>query len=130
VKAIDTNVVVRFLLGEDEAQTRQVHRIFIDAEQQGSTLFIVTAVLLETIWVLDSVYHCSRQEIINAIENLTKMPILHLEHRDTIVTFCRKSRDIDLADQLIGLISKDAGCDTTLTFDRKAAKTDLFTLIA
>lgn len=38
--------------------------------------------------------------------------------------------NINLADLLIGLISKESGCETTLTFDRKAVKSDHFVLIA
>jgi predicted nucleic-acid-binding protein len=129
LKSLDTNTIIRFLIKDDEAQTKQVHRLFLDAEERGSILFLSSVVLLETIWVLDSVYRCPRQEIIAAIENLTKMPIIHFENRDTVISFCQSSQEIDLADLLIGFISRDAGCDTTLTFDRKAAKSNLFSLI-
>ena len=120
---------MRFLIGDDEAQAQLVHRIFLNAEQQGQLLYISTVVLLETIWVLDSVYGCSRSAILEAMENLVKMPILCFERRDAVISLCQNTRDIDPADLLIGLIAKDAGCDTTLTFDRKAAKSGLFTLI-
>jgi predicted nucleic-acid-binding protein len=129
LKSLDTNVLVRFLIGDDEAQAQLVHRIFLNAEQQGQLLYISTVVLLETIWVLDSVYGCSRSAILEAMENLVKMPILCFERRDAVISLCKNTRDIDPADLLIGLIAKDAGCDTTLTFDRKAAKSGLFTLI-
>jgi predicted nucleic-acid-binding protein len=129
LKSLDTNVLVRFLIGDDEAQAQLVHRIFLNAEQQGQLLYISTVVLLETIWVLDSVYGCSRSAILEAMENLVKMPILCFERRDAVISLCQNTRDIDPADLLIGLIAKDAGCDTTLTFDRKAAKSGLFTLI-
>ena len=129
MKSLDTNVLVRFLIGDDEAQAQLVHRIFLNAEQQGQLLYISTVVLLETIWVLDSVYGCSRSAILEAMENLVKMPILCFERRDAVISLCQNTRDIDPADLLIGLIAKDAGCDTTLTFDRKAAKSGLFTLI-
>jgi predicted nucleic-acid-binding protein len=35
----------------------------------------------------------------------------------------------DLADLLIGLTAYDNGCTATLTFDKKAARSSLFTLI-
>jgi predicted nucleic-acid-binding protein len=132
MNALDTNAVVRFLIGDDEKQTRLVHRVFLDAEKQGSTLFVSTAVLLETIWVLSSVYKCPREEIKNALVHMGDLPILEIENRDRIVTLCRlaSESDTDLADVLIGLVSRDAGCETTLTFDRKASKSELFTLIA
>jgi predicted nucleic-acid-binding protein len=38
-------------------------------------------------------------------------------------------KDIDPADLLTGLTCRDKGCDTTLTFDKKAAQSELFTLI-
>ena len=87
--------------------------------------------ILETIWVLSSVYKCSREDIILALENLLGLAVLIIEERETLTTLCRsdQSPSVDLADLLIGLTSRNAGCETILTFDQRAAKSTLFTLI-
>lgn len=132
MKALDTNAVVRFLVKDDVKQSQAVYKILIDAEKKGTAVFISAAVVLETIWVLSSVYKCTRNDIKQALEHLLVLPVLEIEAHDRIAALCRVAdiSDVDLADLLIGLTSRDSGCETTLTFDRRASKSDLFTLIA
>ena len=131
MKALDTNAVVRFLVKDDEKQAHAIHRILIEVEKKGETIFVPAPVILETIWVLSSVYKHSRSEIVRALDNLLVLPILEIEDRDRVAVLCRiaDKSDVDLADLFIGLTSRDYSCETTLTFDRKASKSDLFTLI-
>jgi predicted nucleic-acid-binding protein len=132
MKALDTNAVVRFLVKDDEKQAHAIHRILLDVEKKGETLFVPAPVILETIWVLSSVYKRVRGDIVRALEHLLALPILEVEARDRIAVLCRiaDKSDVDLADLFIGLTSRDYGCETTLTFDRKASKSAFFTLIA
>ena len=132
MKALDTNAVVRFLVKDNEKQAHAIHRILLEVEKKGETIFVPAPVILETIWVLSSVYKHSRSEIVRALDNLLVLPILEIEDRDRVAVLCRISdkSDVDLADLFIGLTSRDFGCETTLTFDRKASRSDLFTLIA
>lgn len=131
MKALDTNALVRFLVRDDEKQAQAVRRILLQAGQENTTLFVPAAVVLETIWVLSSAYNRSREAILQALEELLALPVLVIEERERVANLCHaaESSSADLADLLIGLASRDAGCETTLTFDRKAARSDLFTLI-
>ncbi len=56
MKALDTNVLVRFLVQDDEIQASKVDQLFASAEQGKETLFIPLLVVLELIWVLQSAY--------------------------------------------------------------------------
>lgn len=131
MKALDTNAIVRFLVVDDENQAQVVRNILLDAEKKGDSLFVSLLVILETIWVLSSVYNISREDIIQALENLLILSVLQLECHERIATLCRVAllSNTDIADLLIGLTAKDAGCTTTLTFDKKASDSDLFTLL-
>jgi predicted nucleic-acid-binding protein len=131
MKALDTNALVRFLVRDDEKQAQAVKKILLDAENKGTALFIPLAVTLEMVWVLSSVYEYSREEIIRALENFLVLPVFHIEEHERVATLCRIAgkQESDPADLLIGLTSHDKGCETTLTFDKKAARSDLFTLI-
>lgn len=128
---LDTNALVRFLVRDDEKQAQVVRKVLLNAEKKGDVLFIPLIATLETIWVLSSVYGYSRQEIVHALENLLFLPVLALEEHERIARLCYRAleNDIDLADMLIGLTARERGCDTTLTFDRKAARSELFTLL-
>ena len=131
MKSLDTNIIVRFLVNDDQVQGEKVKSIFLDAEKKGGTFFVATAVLLETLYVLGSVYGFSRDEILKALESMLAMRVLAFENTDAVhdlIIEGHKER-IDLEDLLIALVSRDAGCETTLTFDKKAARSDLFELI-
>lgn len=47
MKAIDTNVLVRFLVNDEPAQAQSVRRLFSDAEAQRDSLFVPLLVLVE-----------------------------------------------------------------------------------
>jgi predicted nucleic-acid-binding protein len=131
MRALDTNALVRFLVRDDENQAQAVKKILLDAEIKGETLFIPFVVLLEMIWVLSSVYDYSKKEIVEALENLLVVAVFQIEEHERVANVCRIAlkQDIDLADLLIGVTSRDHGCVTTLTFDKKTARSELFTLI-
>jgi predicted nucleic-acid-binding protein len=128
MKAVDTNILVRFLVGDDEAQAEIVYRIFKNAESDKKQLFIPLLVVLELIWVLESVYDISRKEIIDAINGLTLMPVLKLESVPTLQRFTRYAlaTDNDLPDLLIACSAAIQGCESVITFDKKASRFTLF----
>lgn len=128
MKALDTNVIVRFLLNDDRAQGRRARRLFEDAEESGERFFVTTPVLLETIWVLSAVYEFSRAEILHALVLLTHMPILEFENYDGTQHLIRlgQSTKADLPDLLIGVSGRSHGCAATLTFEKRLVQTGLF----
>ena len=128
MKAVDTNILVRFLVGDDPVQSEKVKTFLQNAEKRGLVLFISIPVLLETIWVLESSYCCPRSEILNAIEQLILMPIFRFEAPERVKDMIQQAREnkMELADLLIGLTARDAGCDVSLTFDKDASKSSLF----
>ncbi len=129
MKAIDTNILVRFLVGDDPGQTPSVNALFSNAQQTGEPLFVSLSVLVDTMWVLARAYRSPREEIIATVEHLLALSMLQVEARDRVQRLChiaRRSKQ-DLADILIGLTAQDLGCETTLTFDKVAAQSDMFT---
>ncbi|HDK42989.1 MAG TPA: PIN domain-containing protein, partial [Desulfobacteraceae bacterium] len=87
-------------------------------------------VILELIWVLESVYEISRTEILDSISELILMPILKFEHQSALQQFTRSAQDnsYDLSDLLIANAAKAQGCETVITFDKKSSKSNLFEL--
>lgn len=128
MKALDTNVVVRFLVNDDRAQGRRARRLFEEAEATGGRFLVTQPVLLETIWVLSAVYALTRAEILHALTLLTQMPILEFQEYDAVQQLVRLGRAtrIDLPDLLIGLAGRSHGCDATLTFEKGLESTGLF----
>ena len=55
MRALDTNVIVRFLIRDDERQAGRARRLLEDAEESGGRYLVTRVVMLETIWVLCAV---------------------------------------------------------------------------
>ncbi|MCY3666953.1 MAG: type II toxin-antitoxin system VapC family toxin [Gemmatimonadetes bacterium] len=128
MKALDTNVLVRFLVRDDKKQAEIVYRLFKRAESKNEPFFVPSLVVLETIWVLESVYEISREEIRASLQKLLLMPILIFEAQSALqrTLSSAQTNKIDLADLLIAHSAKFSNCDGVLTFDKKASKFALF----
>ena len=126
--ALDTNVLVRFLMADDQKQTAQVHDLFLDAETKSECFLVLSVVLLELIWVLESAYAISREKIIDALSALSCMAIFKFEHANAVrdmLENAKRNRN-DLSDLLIGHIAAATGCAHVWSFDKKACRLPLF----
>ncbi len=130
--AADTNVIIRFLVRDDERQAKLVYRRLKRAEADRTQVFISLAVVLETIWVLESAYDKSRAEILGAITNMRQMPVFRFEKDEVIerlVNDGRRFSKVDLSDILIACSAQSCGCDKGDTFDKGAATLPFFALL-
>ena len=129
---LDTNVLVRLVVGDDPRQTEQAKR-FVDRyctpESPG---YINCIVLAELVWVLTGPYGYSRSEIAAAVEGVLAGGDRIVEHHDAVRASLEDYRagGTDFVDALIGHINRARGCDATATFDQKAARLDGFVPIA
>ena len=131
MKGIDTNILIRFLIGDEELQAKKVYNIFKKAEAEKNELFVPLLVILELIWVLESVYEISRTEILDVISELILMPILKFENQSALrkFTHAAQGNGYDLSALLIVYSAKVQGCETVITFDKKASRFNLFELV-
>jgi predicted nucleic-acid-binding protein len=131
MKALDAHVLVRFLVKDDERQAQAVYNLFKRTESSKEILFVPLAVVLETIWVLESVYSVSRSEIIETFKELLSMPLLKFESQPAIQAFTTAAMNAstDLADLLIAQSAHHSGCESVLTLDKRASKSALFELL-
>jgi predicted nucleic-acid-binding protein len=131
MKAIDTNVLIRFLTGDDELQSKKVYSIFKTAESEKKELFVPLPVVLEILWVLESVYEISRTKILESISDLLLMPILKFDQQPAVQQFVHSAQGnkYDLSDLLIAHSAKINGCESVITFDKKASGFKLFELL-
>lgn len=120
---IDTNVLVRFLVRDDEAQFEKARKLIKREVAAGRRVFVSQVVLLETEWVLRSRYALPKIEIIAAISGLLDATDVQLEDEPAIekVLFVWKDRAADFADCLIGARNRRLGCRATASFDVKAS---------
>jgi predicted nucleic-acid-binding protein len=122
--ALDTNVLVRFLVRDDRAQFEQAQKLIKRESRDGDAVLISLLVLLETQWVLRSRYGLPKSDILATFSGLLDSVELNFEDEHAIeeALFTWKDSSADFADCLIGARHRRLGCRATASFDAKALK--------
>lgn len=102
--AIDTNVLLRYLLMDDEIQSAKAARLI----EKSNKVLITDVVLVETLWTLQGKkYKASKDDLINVINALFKESNIIFENGQTI---WRSLHDFRLA-KLVKVGSKKKAAD-------------------
>lgn len=117
---LDTNVVVRYLREDDEAQAAKAAALIDLAIKQEETLFVSHIVLCEVVWVLTAGYRLSKAEVLMTVRSLLSAAQLVLEDPDEVRRALARYEvgKGDFADCLIGGRAVARGCDRIATFDK------------
>ena len=114
--AVDTNLLVRVLTGDDPAQARRAVKIL-----ESDQILIPKTVILETEWVLRYAYEIETSRIIEGLKKLLGLPNVSVEDPDTVTQAISWFEDgLDFADALHLASSRRA--DKFVTFDGAFAK--------
>lgn len=119
---IDTNVLVRFLVADDKEQAARAADFMasLTTKEKGHLSVIV---LVEAFWVLSRGYALPGDEIVRAFRALLSAPELEVAHPDAVrEALSGVEGGFDFADALIARLHQEAGCSTTVTFDKKAGR--------
>ena len=121
---IDTNVLVRFLLRDDEAQFQKANKLIQWEVTAGRGVLVSQLVLLETEWVLRSRYGFSKIQLLEVIASLLDTRDIQLEDEQSVeeAIYQWKEASADFADCLIAARYRRLGCSATATFDASAVK--------
>lgn len=119
--ALDTNVVVRYLMMDEPDQGRRAAALIDRAVATGEPMYLSLVVLCEVTWVLRGAYRLEKSELVTAISGLMRSAQLELEGADIASRALRRYRSgaADFADYVIAERAAAAGCTTLATFDRK-----------
>ena len=113
MRAVDTNVVVRYLTGDDPAQAARARAVI-----EAGDVFVGTTVLLESEWVLRSVYGFSGKEVAVALRALAGLPNVRVESPAMLAeALDRAQNGMDFADAVH--LGAAVRCEAMLTFDRR-----------
>jgi predicted nucleic-acid-binding protein len=113
VISLDTNIVVRFLVQDDDLQYRKAEKLFSTAD-----VMITATVLLETEWVLSNSYHFNKAETALTFVTLRSLPNVHFADPEVCLTAIDwHAEGMDFADALHVASSSDVA--SFATFDRK-----------
>lgn len=119
---LDTNVLVRYIVGDDPGQAAAATRL-IDGLTEADPGFISVVTLVELHWVLRSAYKVSRPDCARVIAGLMDSRELTIAESQSVRrAVARLGGDVDFADALISELGRASGCEYTATFDKRAAR--------
>lgn len=127
---LDTNVLVRYLAQDDARQSPLATRL-VESLTGANPGFVSHVVLAETVWVLESCYAADASKVAEVVEILLRIEGLLIDRAELVWQALRgfKQQQGDFPDMLIARLARHAGCISTHTFDKGAARRAGMTLI-
>lgn len=131
MKGLDTNVLVRYLVQDDVKQAAKAARFIETRCTEEQPCYIGQIVLCELAWVLESNYQQTRAEIAAVIESLLHVGQLEVANPNVVWRALDdyKKSNVDFPDHLLARYNESAGCNSTVTFDKKASSQPAFELL-
>lgn len=122
--ALDTNVLVRYIVQDDAAQAAAARRLIKRCIADGSTLFVPVTVVLELEWVLRSSFEFGKDDVLMTLSSLFSAAELTFESERALEIALQLFRKglADFADCLHVALATQAGDQPLWTFDKGAAK--------
>ncbi len=129
---LDTNILVRYLTQDDPIQSPQATEILERKLSVTNPGFVSVVTMAEVVWVLESAYDFGLPEIVSAIEQMLQADLLVIENeQEVFAAMAALKQGLGrFADALIAELGAKAGCQHTLTFDRKALRLPGFRLLS
>ena len=119
--ALDTNVMVRLVTRDDEAQAQRAKAVLETNASEDGGLFVSDIVLVELCWTLARGYDLSRADIARTVHALLNNASINLESptavKDALGYF--EAGSADFPDCLIVAKASEVGCSHTLSFDQR-----------
>ena len=126
---LDTNVLVHYLTNDDPVHSPIAKEIIEGAEARNEPIYLNTIVLCELCWILSgSRYRYDRLAVASTLELMLERGTFFFEQRElvTAAVAAYKTGKADFADHLVGGKNRDAGCETSFTFDRSLEGAETF----
>lgn len=129
--ALDTNVLVRFLVRDDEKQAAAANELLssLTVDEPG---FVCREVVVELVWVLERAYGFARERIADVLEHLVSTEVLVVETAEDVAltAFRYRAGGVGISDLMTLAAAERAQALPVYTFDQKAARQEGVTLLS
>lgn len=117
MNGLDTNVLIRYLVADDEVQAAKAKRYI-----ESSPGYVNCIVLSEVVWVLESAYGYGKEAIVTMLERLLSTHEVAVEDAEVALAALNDYRQstAGFTDCLIGYRNAARGCGETGSFDKRA----------
>lgn len=121
--AIDTNVMIRYLVGDDAAQA-EAARALLERLTPDDPGLLCREVVMEIAWVLERSYSFPRTQVAQALMDLTASDSLLVENADDVAAAAHHYRQggVGFSDLMVLAAAKRAEASPLYTFDRRLAR--------
>lgn len=122
--ALDTNVLVRYVVQDDAAQFDAAKRLVSRCVAEGLAIFVPVTVVLELEWVLRASFGFVKNNVLQVLASLFSAAELSFESERALEVALQLYREgsADFADCLHIALATQAGEQPLWTFDKNAAK--------
>jgi len=120
---IDANIIVRFLVGDDEKLYEKAAKIFDGIEKGKQKAIICEAVLMEIYFVMTKFYNLPKVEVINDLKKILSLDAIISNDKTILLETLSilEYTNIDFVDALLSAKAKFFGYEI-LSFDKDIKK--------
>ncbi len=128
--ALDTNVLVRYLV-RDDVQQAEAARALLDSLTAERPGYVCREVTVELVWVLERACGIARERIATILEELVATEGLVIEEADDVACAALRYRaaGAGFSDLMVLAATQRSGAHPLYTFDQKAARLDGLSLL-
>lgn len=122
--ALDTNVLVRYLVRDDARQMHAAAQLIRGVVERGESLYVPVTVLLELEWVLRASYGFAKADVMTAFAALLSAAELRIDAESALEAALRHYGQgrADFADCLHVALAEQAHEAPLWTFDKACAR--------
>jgi len=123
---VDANVILRYLTKDPPAMAEAALKIFNDATSGKISLLIIPITVAEVVWVLESFYEYSKQQIAETMTQFLICGGLEVESLDLLMGALSlyHEKNLDFADAILALTALRNGPKVIYSFDRDLDRVD------
>ena len=119
MKFIDTNIILRYLTGDDSQKAKKSEQLFQKTSTGQETLYTSTLVIAEVVWTLEKFYKLRKDQIVACIQKILNTPHFECDEKDVLMTAIGlyQLKGIDFIDAYNAVIMETKSIDTVYSYD-------------
>lgn len=116
---LDTNVIIRYLVGDNSLQQKQAEQWFHEAQRGTIDIIVDPIVVAEAAFVLESYYRFSRDRIADCMEVFLSQRWMNVRERDALIDLWQTYRaGLHFVDSYLLSLARNTEM-RVLSFDKK-----------
>ena len=128
---IDANVILRYLTKDPPEMAEAAMKTFVDAKNGKVSLLVANLTVAEVVWVLESFYKYSKNQIAETLTEFLMCDGLEVETLDFLIEalVVYQEKNLDFADAFLAVCALQKGTPTIYSFDVHLNRVDGITVL-